>query len=268
MSDSQKSRRRRWLTAAAGLVIATGLTSRSAAPALPQFVGSYAGDTLWASLVFLILAMAMPNFRAPALAAIACAIAFSVELLQLYQASWLNALRDTLPGRLVLGQGFLFSDLLCYTIGIASTSIIFQLITERHLRDAATIAAGAITTIVIIAVAASNLGAGSRLFGFIDRIPGRDKTGHFLLMGALSFAAVLALAPRLKISLGKASCRVILALCGVITLEELSQYFITTRTFSIADLLASLAGAGIFGWLAHLVVSAPAKQPARHRQDR
>ena len=185
MSDTQKSRRRRWLTAAAGLVIATGLTSRSAAPALPQFVASYAGDTLWASLVFLILAMAMPNFRAPALAAIACAIAFSVELLQLYQASWLNALRDTLPGRLVLGQGFLFSDLLCYTIGIASTAIIFQLITERHLRDAATIAAGAITTIVIIAVAASNLGAGSRLFGFIDRIPGRDKTGHFLLMGSL-----------------------------------------------------------------------------------
>ena len=211
--------------------------------------------------------MAMPHFRAPALAAIACAIAFSVELLQLYHTPWLNAIRDTLPGRLVLGQGFLFSDLLCYTIGIASTAIIFQMITERHLRDVATIAAGAITTIVVVAVAASNFGAGPRLFGFIDHVPGRDKTGHFLLMGALSFAAVLALAPRLKTSLRKASCRVILALSGIITLEELSQYFIATRTFSIADLLASLAGAGIFGWLAHLVVSAPAKRPARHRQD-
>ena len=267
MTDSQISQRRRWLAAAAGLVIASGLASRSAAPALPEFVANYAGDTLWASLVFLILAMAMPKLRAPALAATACAIAFSVELLQLYQAPWLNAIRDTLPGRLVLGQGFLFSDLLCYTIGIALTAIIFQVATGHHLRDVATIAAGAITTIVIVAVAASNFGAGPRLFGFIDHVPGRDKTAHFLLMGALSFSTVLAFAPRLKTSLGRASCRLILGLCGIITLEEVSQHFIAARSFSIADLLASLTGAGIFGWLAHLVASANAIRPTRHRGD-
>ena len=35
------------------------------------------------------------------------------------QAPWLDALRATLFGRLVLGQGFLWSDLVCYAAGIA-----------------------------------------------------------------------------------------------------------------------------------------------------
>ena len=263
MSGAHESGRRPWIALVALVVISAGLGSRSASAALPEFLSSYTGDTLWASLVFLLLALAMPGRRAPGLAAIAISIAFAVEFLQLYQAPWLNAIRDTLPGRLVLGQGFLFSDLLCYTLGIALTAILFQLIAEHNLRGAPTIICGAVAITIIVAVVASNVGEGSQLLGFVDRIPGRDKTGHFLLMGALSFSAVLAIAPRLRSSPAKASCHVILALCAIISIEELSQYFITTRNFSIADLLASLAGAGIFGWLAQWLVSTTAKRNAR-----
>ena len=40
-----------------------------------------------------------------------------VELSQIYQAEWINAIRDTRIGGLILGFGFKGSDLLCYTLG-------------------------------------------------------------------------------------------------------------------------------------------------------
>ena len=48
------------------------------------------------------------------------ALAFAVEASQLYQADWINAVRDTPIGALVLGRGFLRSDLVCYTAGVGT----------------------------------------------------------------------------------------------------------------------------------------------------
>ena len=45
-------------------------------------------------------------------------IYYMVEISQLYQVQWLNNIRMTTPGRLVLGQGFLWGDIISYTIGI------------------------------------------------------------------------------------------------------------------------------------------------------
>jgi len=87
---------------------------------LPDFVVQYAGDTLWALLVYLLLAIAM--FRSPPnhIAVLAMAFAGSIELSQLFRPEWLERVRD-LPGlRLILGYGFLWSDLLCYAAGIAT----------------------------------------------------------------------------------------------------------------------------------------------------
>lgn len=46
-------------------------------------------------------------------------ICYGIEFFQLYQAQWMIELRKTLFGRYILGQGFLWSDLLAYTFGIA-----------------------------------------------------------------------------------------------------------------------------------------------------
>ena len=43
---------------------------------------------------------------------------FVIEFSQLYQADWINAVRATTIGALVLGSGFLWTDLVCYTIGV------------------------------------------------------------------------------------------------------------------------------------------------------
>ncbi|MCA9130161.1 MAG: DUF2809 domain-containing protein, partial [Planctomycetales bacterium] len=45
-------------------------------------------------------------------------LAFLVEFSQLYHASWIDSIRRTTLGGLVLGFGFLWSDLVCYGIGI------------------------------------------------------------------------------------------------------------------------------------------------------
>ncbi len=45
-------------------------------------------------------------------------LCYCIEFSQLYQGEWINELRKTLFGRYVLGQGFLWSDILAYTFGI------------------------------------------------------------------------------------------------------------------------------------------------------
>jgi hypothetical protein len=103
------------------VVVAAGLFSRSraAVPVLPDFVRTYAGDTLWALLVFLLLGIFFPRARTVTVALAALGIAFAVEASQLYQADWLNRIRATRLGALVLGAGWVASDLVCYTAGVA-----------------------------------------------------------------------------------------------------------------------------------------------------
>ena len=96
-----------------------GLASRRYAAGLPAWVGAYAGDALWALLVYWLAGAWQPGWLARRRALVASAFALSTELSQLAQAPWLWALRHTTLGALVLGQGFLWSDLLCYALGIA-----------------------------------------------------------------------------------------------------------------------------------------------------
>ena len=85
---------------------------------MPAFLARYAGDALWATLVFWILAIVRPGATETMLALAALGIAVSVEVSQLYHAPWIDAIRATTPGALVLGQGFRWSDLACYVVGV------------------------------------------------------------------------------------------------------------------------------------------------------
>jgi Protein of unknown function (DUF2809) len=101
-------------------VTVAGLASRSGyASLLPSPFGIYGGDILWALNVFLTLGFVFPAAPTWRIAAATLAISYSVEFSQFYQADWINRIRQTLPGRLLLGSGFLKSDLACYTIGVA-----------------------------------------------------------------------------------------------------------------------------------------------------
>jgi hypothetical protein len=99
--------------------IAAGLASRAWAAHLPWWLAKNAGDALYATMVVFGLGLLAPRARTSRIAAAAIAACFAIELSQLYRAPWLDAIRATLPGRLVLGQGFHALDLVCYVIGVA-----------------------------------------------------------------------------------------------------------------------------------------------------
>jgi hypothetical protein len=101
------------------LVCALGIGSRRFAGHLPAFLAAYAGDTLWAVALFLLLGLIMPGASTARLAAAALIISLLVEVSQLYHAPWIDSIRRTTPGGLVLGFGFLWSDLACYAAGVA-----------------------------------------------------------------------------------------------------------------------------------------------------
>ncbi|MBK1878273.1 DUF2809 domain-containing protein [Pelagicoccus mobilis] len=94
------------------IVVILGLASRR----YPIF-GNYPGDALWATLVATLYAFARPQATLKTIAIATLATAYGVELSQLYQAPWLNQLRSTLPGKLILGSGFDPIDLLAYLVG-------------------------------------------------------------------------------------------------------------------------------------------------------
>ncbi len=100
------------------ITICLGLLSRSSLLELPEILTLYAGDTLWAMMVFWLFCCVRRGMRTAGIALLALGFAFAIEFLQLYQAQWLNDIRHTRLGALVLGFGFKGSDLVCYTMGI------------------------------------------------------------------------------------------------------------------------------------------------------
>lgn len=105
------------------IVIAVGLWSRSGTRLLSPFVAKVAGDMLWALLVFLLVRWLAPARPVAHAALIAAVFAGAIETSQLYHAPWIDAVRHTRLGVLVLGNTFLWSDLVCYLVGIAIGTI-------------------------------------------------------------------------------------------------------------------------------------------------
>lgn len=99
-------------------VMALGLASRHFS-FLPHFVHAYVGDVLWALMVFFIFGFLFPYKTTLQLAVYSLCFAYLIEFSQLYHAPWIDAIRHTRLGGLVLGFGFLWSDLLGYIIGIS-----------------------------------------------------------------------------------------------------------------------------------------------------
>jgi hypothetical protein len=85
---------------------------------LPAILTEYAGDTLWALMLFSLASTLLAGRPILLRAAISLALAFLVEISQLYHAPWIDAIRQTTLGGLVLGFGFLWTDLVCYSVGV------------------------------------------------------------------------------------------------------------------------------------------------------
>ena len=87
---------------------------------LPGLIVKYGGSTLWAAMLFFLVAIAAQRLPRRQIVSISAAIAVAVELLRLVHFPWLDSFRLTLPGALLLGRTFSPWDLLAYGVGIVS----------------------------------------------------------------------------------------------------------------------------------------------------
>ena len=95
------------------IVIALGITSRKI-----EGIPTFFGDTLYAVMVYFGLRILFINTNIKKTAIFALLFCFGIEFLQLYDAEWMLEIRRTTLGHYALGQGFLWSDLGYYTLGI------------------------------------------------------------------------------------------------------------------------------------------------------
>jgi hypothetical protein len=102
------------------IVIALGLLSRKTAM-IPLIVG----DVLYAVMMFLIISFLFIRLSFRHIALISLSICYLIEFGQLYTAPWIDRIRATTLGALVLGRGFLWSDMAAYAVGTAICLLIF-----------------------------------------------------------------------------------------------------------------------------------------------
>ena len=95
-----------------------GIGSRYFAEVLPDFIANYAGDTFWATAVYFFLRFIFSNKSKITSSIIAYVFSVFIELSQFHHAPWLDEIRKTIIGGLILGFGFMWSDLICYAVGI------------------------------------------------------------------------------------------------------------------------------------------------------
>jgi hypothetical protein len=79
-------------------------------------------------MVFVGLAFVEPSASTARLAVLAFAISCAIEFSQLYQAQWLNEIRGTTIGHLVLGSTFSWSDIAAYAVGVLVGSLVDTLL--------------------------------------------------------------------------------------------------------------------------------------------
>jgi hypothetical protein len=108
-------------------IIAIGLLARTIPDHLPHWYTTYFGDFLWAMLIFFLYCLV---FRMKPKRAFYCSIitTYLIEISQLFHPPWLEALRSMKVFSLILGFGFLWSDIIAYTLGISLGFVIDKLI--------------------------------------------------------------------------------------------------------------------------------------------
>ena len=109
------------------LVIILGILSRKI-----SFIPLCTGDFLYAIMIYLLIRTILIHKKTSIIALLSLLVCYLIEFLQLYQANWIIELRKTLFGRSVLGQGFLWSDILAYTFGVSIAFFIEKIIFKKR----------------------------------------------------------------------------------------------------------------------------------------
>ncbi len=107
------------------LTMAAGLLLRFGALGFPPMVVKYGGSTMWALMIYWVVAVVMQGRWGPGRAGVVAGLlAAAVEFLKLYRTPWMDAFRLTLPGVLLLGRYFSWWDVAAYLVAIAAGAMV------------------------------------------------------------------------------------------------------------------------------------------------
>lgn len=106
------------------IVMCLGLLSRKFVDYIPDTINLFLGDSLWALMIYFMVRVLFKNSLIKKAALATIIFCFSIEFSQLYHAEWIDSIRRTTLGGLVLGYGFLWSDLGAYLLGIGFGTIV------------------------------------------------------------------------------------------------------------------------------------------------
>lgn len=119
-----------------GLTIFTlffALYLRSIWQYLPFFINIWIGDFLWAMMLFWCCRIVVLQIDGKKLALWLIIFCWLIEASQTIHTPSLDAFRNTTFGGLLLGHGFLWSDIITYTIGIICAYFIdYKYIAQKY----------------------------------------------------------------------------------------------------------------------------------------
>lgn len=110
------------------LTVGAGLLVHLRGAALGAAAQDIAGDALWAAMMVWWVALLLPLREWRVRGAIAYGICVAVETSQLVQTPWLDTLRATSLGHLVLGSDFDARDLTAYATGVLLALLLERLV--------------------------------------------------------------------------------------------------------------------------------------------
>lgn len=127
MMRSRRSHASTYVVLAATTIVA-GLTVHRYRQVLGGAPRDIAGDALWAMMMAWLVSAVWPHRERHLRLSAAFAICVAVELSQLLHAPWLDRIRASTLGHLVLGADFDARDLLAYGVGIVIAGLLDRLL--------------------------------------------------------------------------------------------------------------------------------------------
>lgn len=111
-------------------IIVLGIWSKKSHTFIPTFFNDYLGDSLWAAMIFFGIGFIFDTMKTGKVALGSILFCYIIEFSQIYHAHWIDNIRNTILGRLVLGSTFSWNDLIAYVFGIG-VAIIFEMLLKK-----------------------------------------------------------------------------------------------------------------------------------------
>ena len=125
--------KKRWLYTILILFnIPLGLATRWYPQYFSSLIQIYGGDVLAASCIYFGVRFLFPKWSLQKVTLISYILCVLDELQQLYQAPWAVQFRNITVVGILLGHGFLWSDLVCYAAGVG-LDVMVSIVLEKIL---------------------------------------------------------------------------------------------------------------------------------------